>query len=259
MKSAVYSALLALLLPGLMLGGCAVRPSPVAVSPPPSFKEWVPALQERTEHWRRYQARIRLKAQTSDKKYNFDVIVLANLPDQLRLEAFRMGQTVGVLTLNNGQSNLLIPSEKVLYSAVRSEDLTDHLLGIALPLDTFAHSLCATLPSPQLDGLQLAAHQQEWLGHTKPTPAGWSSLWHFSALPQAIVSATDRRGKLEYTIRYDPPVGLAVQEIPQKIIFSSTQWQLEATVQELRAVSTIQDTAFISSVGQEVRRVELKR
>jgi outer membrane biogenesis lipoprotein LolB len=251
--------LLLLLLPGLVLGGCTLRPSAVAPPRPPYFKEWVPALQERSDHWQRYQARIRLKAQTSDKKFNLDIIVLANLPDQLRLEAFRMGQTVGVLTLNNGQSSLFVPSEKILYSAVRSEDLTDHLLGIALPVDSFGYSLCATLPSAQLDGFQVMPHDREWDGHTKPSPDGWSSVWHFTSQPQAITSATDRRGALEYTIRYEPPVGLAVQEVPQKIIFSSTQWQIEATVQELIAVPTTQDAAFIGSFGGGVRRVELTR
>lgn len=251
--------LLWLLLPGFVLGGCTLHPSPVAQPRPPSFREWMPALQERSEHWQRYQARIRLKAQTSDKKFNLDVIVLANLPDQLRLEAFRLGQTVGVLTLNNGQSSLFVPSEKVVYSAMRSEDLTDHLLGIALPLETFGYSLCATLPPAQLDGLQVIPHDQEWVGHVKPSPEGWSSVWHFTSPPQAISSATDRRGISEFTIRYEPPVGLAVQEIPQKIIFSSAQWQIEATVQDLSAVSMTQEVAFIGSVGGEVRRVEILR
>ncbi len=119
----------------LSLGGCAHPPLP-AEGPQPAFSgEWLPALRERSEHWTSYQARVTLRAQTTEKKFNLNAIILARLPDEFRLEAFRLGQTVGVLTLNHGQSSLFVPSEKVVYTADRSERLIAHFLGIALPLD----------------------------------------------------------------------------------------------------------------------------
>ena len=69
-----------------------------------------------------------------------------------------------------------------------------------------------------------------------------------------------QRGDWDYTVRYDPPVGLAVEEIPQKITFTSAQWQVEATVQELKPVGVgmVVDEAFRSEVGAEVRRVKVR-
>ena len=113
--------LLSLLFSLAALGGCAQRPPLVEQPRAVYFREWLPALQERSEHWQNYQARIHLKAHTLDKTINLDAFILAKLPDRLRLEAFRLGQTVAVLTLNGGQPSLFVPSEKVVYTAERSE------------------------------------------------------------------------------------------------------------------------------------------
>ena len=250
--------LVAPLLLVLLLGSCAPRPPLPAPSRAVAFKEWLPALRERSEHWQRYQARVRLKAQTGDKRFNLEAMVLANLPDQFRLEAFRLGQTVGVLILDRGQSSLFVPSEKVLYRAAHSEDLTNHLLGIALPLDDFGYSLSATLPPARLEGFEIAPWRQEWLGQTRSSGDGWSSVWHFSPEPQAVTSVRVQRGGWDYSIRYEPSVGLAVDQIPQKIVLTSAEWLIEATVQELQPVSNLQEAAFQSDFGKEVRWVEIR-
>lgn len=243
----------------LLLSGCTLRPPLPAPSTPLLFREWLPALRERSEHWQRFQAKVRIKAESAEKKFALDAVILANLPDQLRLEAFRLGQTVGVLILNHGQSSLFVPSEKLLLSAAQSEDLTNHLLGIGLPLDSFGYSLSATLAPARLEGFEIVPRQREWLGVTRPAPEDWSSVWQFSSEPQAVTSVKIQRGAWDYTIRYDPPVGLAVEEIPQKITFTSAQWQIEATVQELKPVGAMQDEAFRSDFGAEVRRVVVRR
>lgn len=251
------SLLGAFLLSALMLGSCTPLPAP---STPRAFREWLPALRERSEYWQRYQARVRIKAESADKRFTLDAAILANLPGQLRLEAFRLGQTVGVLIFNHDQSSLFVPSEKLLLSAAHSEDLTNHLLGIGLPLDSFGYTLSATLAPALLEGFEVTPRQQDWLGVTRPGPEAWSSEWQFSSEPQAVTSLKIHRGGWDYTVRYDPPVGLAVEEIPRKITFTSGQWQVEATVQELKPVGVgmIADEAFRSEVGTEVRRVKVR-
>lgn len=241
----------------LSLGGCAHPPPPVEEPQPAYSGDWLPALRARSEYWTSYQARVSLRAQTAEKKFNLNAIILARLPNEFRLEAFRLGQTVGVLTLNHGQSSLFVPSEKVVYSAERSERLIAYFLGIALPLDIFGYSLSASLPPDQVDDLQIARHGPDWFGYAKPSREGWSYAWQFLSSPQKIKSVRIKRAASDYTIAYEPPVGLAVQEVPQKITFSSAEWQIELTVQEINAAPTLQDAVFTTNVTGEVRRVDL--
>jgi len=241
----------------LSLEGCTRRPPLVEQPPQVIFTDWLPALRERSEHWRTYQARVHIRAQTPDKKLNMNAVILASLPDQFRLEAFRLGQTVGLLTMNHGQSSLFVPSEKVLYTAARSEVLIDHLFGISLPLDTFAYNLSASLRPEQLESLQIFRHDPDIIGFPKPSPDGWSYEWQFLSSPQAMKSARVKQGTRDYTIRYEPPVGLAVQDVPQKITFTSPQWQIEVTVQEITTAPDVQDSFFHTDFSGEILRVNL--
>jgi outer membrane biogenesis lipoprotein LolB len=241
----------------LALEGCARRPPPVEQLPRVSFTELLPALKEHSEHWRTYQARAHIRAQTPDKKLNMNAVIVARLPDQFRLEAFRLGQTVGLLTMNHGQSSLFVPSEKVLYTAARSEVLIDHLFGISLPLEAFGYSLSASLAPDQLESLQILRNGPELIGFTKTSPDGWSCQWQFLSSPQAIESARVKQGNWDYTIRYEPPVGLAVQDVPQKITFASPQWQIEVTIQEITSARDMQDSVFLTDFSGEILRVNL--
>jgi outer membrane biogenesis lipoprotein LolB len=256
MKSSLiwFVALSALL---LSLEGCARRPTLVEQPPRVSFTEWLPALREHAEHWKTYQARAHIRVQTPDKKLNMNAVILARLPDQLRLEAFRLGQTVGLLTMNHGQSSLFIPSENVLYTAARSEVLIDHLFGISLPLEAFGYTLSASLPPDQLESLQIFRYDPALIGFSKTSPDGWSYEWQFLSSPQAIESARAKQGNQDYTIRYEPPVGLAVQDVPQKITFASPQWQIEVTIQEITTARDVQDSVFHTDFTGEFLRVNL--
>jgi outer membrane biogenesis lipoprotein LolB len=256
MKSALTRSLLTVAFL-LSLEGCARRLPPVEQPTPVSFTDWLPALQERSEHWQSYQAKVHLRAETPEKTVNFNAIVLARLPDQLRLEAFRLGQTVGVLILNRGQSSFFVPSEKVIYTAERSELLIAHFLGVVLPLDTLGYSLSASLPPDQLAGLQLIRHDSQWIGYAKPSSAGWSYAWRFLSSPRELTSVSVKRNAWDYTIRYAPPVGLAAADVPQKITFTSAQWQIELTVEAITAVPTLQDSVFNSNLTGELRHVDL--
>ena len=66
-----------------------------------------------------------------------------------------------------------------------------------------------------------------------------------------------KRATWNYTILYEPPVGLAVQDVPQKIMFSSAQWQIELTIQEITAAPILQDAVFNTDFGGESRHVDL--
>ena len=44
----------------------------------------------------------------------------------------------------------------------------------------------------------------------------------------------------------------------RKSSFTSAEWLIEATVQELQPVSNLQEAAFQSDFGKEVRRVEIR-
>jgi outer membrane biogenesis lipoprotein LolB len=254
-SSLIWLVALSILL--FSLDGCARRPPLIEQPPQVSFTEWLPALRERSEHWRSYQARVHIRAQTLEKKLNMNAVILAKLPNQFRLEAFRLGQTVGLLTMIHGQSTLFVPSEKVLYTASRSEVLIGHLFGISLPLDVFGYSLSASLPPDQLESLQIVSHDHEFIGFPKPSLDGWSYAWQFAASPQAVESARVTQEAWDYTIRYEPPVGLAVREVPQKITFTSPQWQIEVTVQEIMTAHTVQDSFFHNDFSGEILRVNL--
>jgi outer membrane biogenesis lipoprotein LolB len=247
----VLSALL------LFLAGCTLLIPPGERPARVSVTEWLPALREHSEHWSAYQTRVHIRAQTPEKKLNMSAVILAKLPDQFRLEAFRLGQTVGLLTMNHGQSSLLVPSERVLYTAAKSEVLINHLFGISLPLDAFGYALSASLPPDQLGNLQIFRQGTSLIGLPKTSPDGWSYEWQFLSMPQAIESARVKEGNWDYEIRYDPPVGLAVQDVPKKITFTSTQWQVDVTIQEIMAVRDVRDSVFHTDVGAEILRVNL--
>jgi hypothetical protein len=249
-----FIALSALL---LFLEGCTLRPLPLEQPPRVSVIEWLPALREHSEHWNAYQARAHIRAQTPDKKINMSAVILARLPGQFRLEAFRLGQTVGLLTMNHGESSLLVPSERILYTAERSEVLIDRLFGISLPLGAFGYTLCASLPPDQLESLQIFRRGANLIGLPNTSPDGWSYEWQFFSLPQAIESARVKQGNWNYTIHYEPPVGLAVQDVPKKITFSSTQWQIEVSIQEITTARNVQDSVFHIDAGGETLRVKL--
>jgi outer membrane biogenesis lipoprotein LolB len=256
MKSSLVWSLSAIIFL-LTLEGCARRLPLVEQPQPVSFTEWLPALQERSQHWKNYQAKVHLKTQTSDKKVNLNGIILARLPDQFRMEVFRLGQTVGVLTLSHGLASLFVPSEKTVYTADRSERLIDHFMGIALPLDTLGYSLSASLPPNQLAGLQLVRHDSGWTGYARPSPEGWSYAWQFLSAPQEMVSVSVTRDTQDYTIHYDPPVGLVADQAPQKVIFTSSQWQIELTVEAITALPILQDSVFSTDFAGEFRYVDL--
>src|SRR5690348_6554702 len=120
----VFLPVLAVLLFATACVGPKVRP-PEGVVPRPealSSEEWNSRLASRAETWHRFQANLRIKAESPKGKASLRAIVVAVLPDRVRLEAFNpWGQTVALLLLDKGDSSLWVPSENVVYTARRAE------------------------------------------------------------------------------------------------------------------------------------------
>ena len=124
-------------------------------------------------------------------------------------------------------------------------------------MDTFGYCLSASLPPDQLDTLQMVPDDGEVIGYTKPSLDGWSYAWHFLASPQTVKSVNVKRGTWDYTIAYEPPVGLATHDVPKKLTFTSAQWQIELTVREITSTPVLQDSVFNTEFAGQVRRVDL--
>lgn len=255
-----HTASLFILLAALAaLAGCAPKPTVVPERPRVlSQEEWISALRERTAAWNSYQAQLHIRAESKKGKFNFRAIVVAALPDRYRLEAFNpFGQTVGLLTLNPEQSSLLVPSEKVLYSASHPETLVAHFLGVPIPLETFGYALLGSVPPTQLAHLRVAPHNADWIGHSNG--AGFSFTWKFLPQPLSLASINVKEGSRSYTISYDPPVALDPRSIPGTIKFQSAQWRMQVTLDQARSASGLQDSAFRPTLSEGIRKVDLDR
>ncbi len=58
---------------------------------------------------------------------------------------------------------------------------------------------------------------------------------------------------------YDPPVALAKEAVPDKIRISSSEWNMEITIEELRPASQFQPTAFYMPNLPDIRKVDLDK
>jgi outer membrane biogenesis lipoprotein LolB len=248
-------------LPGLLLLCCiscqTLRPS----KPPPqtaSFDESVHKLGARSDHWRGYQAKLRIRADGTKGKMRFQAIVLANLPDQLRLEAFSLvGQTVALFTMNNAKPALWIPSEKMIFTAERPETLIEHFFGIPLPAGVFAYNLAAVVPPGQIDKLHPRQDASGWKAESASDGTGTSWRWEFTAQPPALKSVAVKDGPWECRITYDPAVGLEPGDVPQKIRLESAQWRMDITVEQIVPASAFEASAFTPPVQSGIRTVDL--
>lgn len=248
-------------LPGLLLLCCVscrtVEP-PKPTLQPASFEESVPKLAARSDHWRGYQAKLRIRASGTKGKMRFQAIVLANLPDQLRLEAFSLvGQTVALFTMNNAKPVLWIPSEKMMFTAERPETLIDYFFGIPLPAGVFAYNLAAVVPPGQLDRLRTRQDSSGWVAETAAEGTGASWRWEFTAQPPALRAVAIKDGPWECRITYDPGVGLELRDVPQKMRLESAQWQMDVAVEQIVPASGFEASAFAPPVQSGIRTVDL--
>lgn len=250
-----------LLIPVLLLAlaGCVCRPGVIERPRAVSRDELLSKLAERTRYWSSYQANVHIKAQSAKGKFRLRAVILAQLPDRFRLEAFTpIGQTAGVLVFNPTGASLWIPSEQVLFTSDQPETLVKHFLGVPIPVETFGYSLAASIPPD--------------LGVSEPRPApvdsGWTITtadsrddlrftWSLLSQPVAMKAVSVRQGPLDYTIGYEPAARLEFQQVPGEVRFISSQWQMEVRVDQMTPNPEIRSAAFELTVPAGVRRVHL--
>lgn len=237
--------------------GC-VRPIATVERPAPmGYQETIARLKSRAEFYSGYQARLRVRAQGPKGKIQFQAVMLAGLPGRFRLEALNpFGQTAGLLLLNQENSLLWLPSENVVYTAAHPETLVQHFLGVRIPLETFAYSLIASAPASQLNDLQFYQKSGMLCARVRTEAAG-GYTWNFIPSPLSLESLEVREGGTEYTITYDPPADLGIAETPRKIKFSSFQWEMEVTVNQLARAPDLQEKVFQFPVPQGPREIRL--
>lgn len=241
----------------ILMAGCGPKP-PVALLPETvPIQELVARLRTRSEFWQGYQARVNVKGESARKNFSVHAVIVANLPDQLRFEANKLGQTVGVLVFNRNRSTLWIPSEQVAYRASKGEDLIEYFLGATIPPEAFSRSLIASLSMDQLRSLQPIPGQSRLLLHSGKSEIDAAYTWKLSPGVESIESAQVRQGARLYSVIYDPPVSLDSEGQPRKISFVSEEWQLEVKIEQLAPAVGSPESAFELPIPGGTRLVDL--
>lgn len=242
------------------MAGCARPQAPEERPKPLSQDEWTSILKARSDAWQSFQAQLRIKAESPKGKFNLRTILLAKLPGQYRLEAYNpFGQTMGVLVLNRSrqESHLWVPSEKVVYTATKAENLLAHFLGVHVPLETFGYSLVACIPPDQLAGMSMHPSGTEWQGSTRSPRTEWAFTWRFLSLPQALKSIDVRQEAMGFAIVYEPAVDLKADAAPERIEFRSSEWQMEVKIDQIKKTPDQSHAVFSLGYPQGIRKVNL--
>ena len=134
-----------LLLLLIVLAGCVSPPAPVEKPPGVPFETG--KLRERSDFWRDYQCKFRLMVHSKTSKFSSRAAIFVKGRDFVRFETFTpFGQTAALYVSNEAGPSLLIPSEKVIFTAQRPETLVQEFLGVTLPVDIFRCALTASVP-----------------------------------------------------------------------------------------------------------------
>ena len=257
MRNHLYSRLL-LLSFSVVLAACAPRVVPTERPAPPGYEEPGARLKSRAEYYRFFQARVYVRAEGPKGKINLRAVMLADLPGRLRLEAFNpFGQTVGLLLLDQEHSRLWLPTENVVYTARRPDLLVRFFLGVGISLDTFAYTLIASSSPSTLNDLRFHDESGVLVGTVSIPSTGSSYTWEFLPSPLALSRFKVAEGGSEYTVNYDPPADMRIAETPKKLTFSSSQWRMEVTVNQLAKTSEPQGDAFRAPIPAGTPEVTL--
>lgn len=239
-------------------GSCARRPLPVEKPEVISTEELVSKLQARSDFWKVYQAKLQIKGESPKGKFRFQSVILSQLPDKLRMEAYTTwGQTAGVLIVNKKDSSLYIPSEKVIYTANHAEDLVRYFLGVPIPIEVFGYSLIASVSPDQLSDWQVHRDSSGWQATARTLQNALQFSWQFLAEPPALQAVNVRGGRSEYSVLYEPAVHLDPESTPKKINFLSSQWHMEVSVSQMQTASGLQSAVFTLPFPEGIRKVNL--
>ena len=237
---------------------CARRPLPVEKPEAISTSELFSRLKARAAAWEVYQAKLQIRGESPKGKFRFQSVILSQLPDKLRLEAYTTwGQTAGVLITNNKDSRLYIPSEKVIYTTRHAEDLVRYFLGMPIPMELFGYCLIASVPPDQLSAWQIHRDVSGWRAAASTFHPALQFTWQILANPPALQAVTVKGEGSEYTILYDPAVYIDSDSTPKKINFSSSQWHMEVSVSQMQTVRSLQSGVFSQPFPEGIRIVNL--
>ena len=251
-------ALLGLLLFLVIPAGCArlsgklpeVSGKPAA----PSFE--IANMKERSDFWRDYQCKFRLRVDSKTSKFSSRAIVFVEGPNFVRFETFTpLGQTVALYVFNETGPALLIPSEKVIYTAQRPETLVRQFMGVNLPVDLFRYALAASVPTEQFEHIESRSEAGGW--GLISNSGGNNFEWRLNADSLDLGSILVSGGEFNGRVSYDPPVGIKKEAVPDKIRISSSEWNMEIVVEELKPAPPFQPSIFYMPNLPDVRRVDL--
>ncbi|SPJ16370.1 conserved hypothetical protein [Syntrophobacter sp. SbD2] len=250
--------LLCFLLLLVISAGCA-RPTgnlPAVSGKPPAPSLEIAKLKERSDFWRNYQCKFRLRVDSKTSKFSSRAIVFVEGPNSVRFETFTpLGQTVALYVFNETGPALLIPSEKTIFTAQRPETLVRQFMGVNLPVDLFRYALAASVPAEQFEHIESRSEAGGWglISNSGGSHFEWLLTAESLDLKAILVSSAEFEGR----VSYDPPVGINKEAVPGKIRISSSEWNMEIVVEELKPAPTFQPSIFYMPNLPDVRRVDL--
>jgi hypothetical protein len=228
----------------------------ISPAKPPSLENAL--LKERSDFWRDYQCKFRMRVDSKTSKFSSRAIVLVKGRNFVRFETFTpLGQTAALYVSNETGPALMIPSEKVIFTAQRPETLVREFLGVSLPVDLFRRVLTASIPPELLDRIESRFEAGTWRLVSSGS-AGYFE-WQIAVGHPAIEGLIVRSAEFEGRVSYDPPVQLTKEAVPGKIRLSSSEWTMEISVEELTPATQFQPSAFYMPDLHDVRKVDLDK
>jgi hypothetical protein len=264
MKKPVYPApkkFLCLLFCAAVLAGCA-RLRPAAEVPTQQAPaELIQGLRERAEFWRIYSAMAVIRIESPQGVYRMHGTLVAQPPDRFRLEATSLsGQVLWLLILAPQGATLWVPADKVIYQAARGETLLEHFLGVPIAPEIFVYSFAGCIPPNQLTSdFRISSRPTDLLGYSRDQERSWRFTWDFVPYPLALRSLKASRGQMErqYDIRFNPAVPLEPRSAPDRVVLSSGDWLLEATMKQMLHPDVVPASAFSLPALAGMRLVNL--
>lgn len=245
----------------LLLAGCAPRVKVVERIPPIPPENRLLILEERARHWEGYRAMLHISAESGRGTLRRVRTLVLSAPDgRFRLEAMSpFGQSVGLLLLDEQRSNLWIPAEKVVFTAGRAETLLQRLLGIPVPMEAFALSIAGVIPGHVLAGLRSEATDSGWRIYSEGSSAPWTTTWELGATPFSLKQMRVYGESVDITVRYEPVVDLQAGKMPERLLFSASEWRMEVKVDQIQSVQEFQGGAFQVTLPGGLRIIDLDR
>ena len=217
-------------------------------------------LKARADSWANYQANLKIAAESPKGKFHFRAVVLASLPNRVRMEIFsQWGQTVALYIQNDGRVDLWVPSEKTVYRSEQTETLVRRLLGIPVPPDALAYALAAAVPPAQLRGLSLYSEGPVWKGTSSSQTGNHTATWEFRASPPALNAVTVSDAGKSYSMKYDPAVELSPEAFPRKIAIHYSEGEMTVLVEQIAATQELPPSLFKPAFPASAKLVEIDR